>query len=165
MIPCGKHFPGHGDTTTDSHRTLPRVSKGRSALNRVELYPFREAIRRKIPMLMTAHVVYRALDLRNPATLSRKILITLLRQQMRFRGVVISDDLRMKAVSGRHDPAEAAILAIKAGCDLILICEGGERGGEVIAEVARRASSDRVLAARIDESYRRVMRLKRESLK
>ncbi|MFA5808428.1 MAG: beta-N-acetylhexosaminidase, partial [bacterium] len=95
ILPVGKHFPGHGDTSADSHEELPVVRAGRQTLLRRELLPFRRAARAGIPALMTAHVMYPALDRAAPATLSRKILHDLLRERMRFRGAVISDALEM----------------------------------------------------------------------
>ncbi len=164
LIACGKHFPGHGDTRSDSHLVLPRVKKSRAGLERVEFHPFREAIRAGIPMLMTAHVVYPALDPKNPATLSRKILQDLLRKKMRFKGVVISDDLNMKAISKKYSPVEAAVRSLEAGVDLILICRGGEEGEEIVEKVAKIVAKDRRLKDRINESFSRISTLKKKYL-
>jgi len=161
VLTCGKHFPGHGDTATDSHLTLPRVKRGRAGLNKIELFPFRKAIAAKIPMLMTAHVVYDALDPKLPATLSPKILQGLLRRQMKYRGVVISDDLQMKAISEKYTPEEAAVLALAAGCDLLLVCEGFEKiGPSVMEKTAREVAKSPVLRARVLESLKRLGHLK-----
>jgi beta-N-acetylhexosaminidase len=165
VIACGKHFPGHGDTRSDSHLTLPRVAKSLRGLEKVELPPFREAIRKKIPMLMTAHVVYDALDPKNPATLSSLILRDLLRKKLRFDGVVISDDLQMKAISKKYSEAEASILALRAGVDLLLICRGGEEGEKILEETARAVLADNFLRRRVEESCRRVAFLKKRHLK
>lgn len=161
VLTCGKHFPGHGDTTTDSHRTLPRVRRARAGLERIELLPFRTAVAARIPMLMTAHVVYPALDPKLPATLSPKILQDLLRKEMGYRGVVISDDLQMKAISRKYAPDEAAVLALEAGCDLLLVCEGFEKmGPRVMEKTAREVSKSPVLRRRLAESLTRVAHLK-----
>ncbi len=162
MISCGKHFPGHGDTRTDSHLTLPRVPRSVSDLNKVELVPFRMAIRRKIPMLMTAHVVYPAWDPKHPATLSHKILTRLLRQRLGFCGVVISDDLQMKAM--RYSESEACLKSLEAGVDLLLICKGGERGGEIVEQVLRDVGKSPLFRRRVFESLGRVRRLKEKYL-
>src|SRR5579885_1923511 len=106
VLACGKHFPGHGDTVGDSHRVLPRVSRSRRALATTALVPFVRAIRAGLPALMTAHVVYRALDPRRPATFSPTICRRLLRARLGFRGVLFSDDLEMGAVAGRRTPEE-----------------------------------------------------------
>jgi beta-N-acetylhexosaminidase len=122
VLTCGKHFPGHGDTTGDSHFVLPRVRRSRRDLEALELLPFRRAIAAGVPALMTAHVVYPALD-RRPATLSSKICRDLLRRRLGFAGVLFSDDLEMNAVAGRTTPGRAAVAALRAGCDMLLVCQ------------------------------------------
>jgi beta-N-acetylhexosaminidase len=139
VIPVGKHFPGHGDTSADSHKELPVVRAGKPTLLRRELLPFRRAARAGIPALMTAHVMYPALDRALPATLSRKILHDLLRERMRFRGTIISDALEMKAIADRYGLGEAAVLALTAGCDVVLVCRGEEDQAETIDRLAREA--------------------------
>jgi beta-N-acetylhexosaminidase len=137
ILPVGKHFPGHGDTSADSHEELPVVRAGRQTLLRRELLPFRRAARAGIPALMTAHVMYPALDRALPATLSRKILHNLLRERLRFRGAVISDALEMKAIADRYGIGEAAVLAVTAGCDVVLVCRGEKEQAEAIDRLAR----------------------------
>src|SRR5512141_954900 len=139
ILPVGKHFPGHGDTSADSHVELPVVRAGRRTLLRRELLPFRRAASEGIPALMTAHVMYPALDSALPATLSRKILHDLLRKRLRFRGAVISDALEMKAIANRYGIGEAALLAVTAGCDVVLVCRGEEDQAETIDRLAREA--------------------------
>lgn len=123
VIPCGKHFPGHGDTARDSHLELPVVRRSREQLERTELVPFRAAIAAAIPMLMTAHVQYPALDPDHPATLSRAILTDLLRHALGFTGVIASDDLYMRAIVDHHSIGEAAIATLAAGADALLVCQ------------------------------------------
>jgi len=123
VLACGKHFPGHGDTLGDSHFVLPRVRKSCAALARTELLPFRRAIVTGIPALMTAHVRYPALDPRRPATVSPAICRVLLRRHLGFRGVLFSDDLEMRAVAGHLSPERAAVAALQAGCDMLLVCQ------------------------------------------
>lgn len=123
VVPCGKHFPGHGASTGDSHHVLPRVSRPRAELDAVDITPFRRAIRAGIPALLTAHVVYPALDPRRPATLSPLICQDLLRGTLGFRGVVFSDDLDMAAVAKRRSPGAVAVAALAAGCDVLLSCQ------------------------------------------
>ena len=159
VIPCGKHFPGHGDTTQDSHLTLPTVERSRSILNRVELFPFRIAVQKKIPMLMTAHVVFTALDAEHPATLSSKILTDLLRKKWKYQGVIISDDFEMKAIAEKYSYEEACVLALEAGVDMLLICRGGETGLAVVERVYREIQKSPTLQARAQESYARILKL------
>jgi len=135
LIPCGKHFPGHGDTAVDSHFELPTVGRARADLERIELPPFRAAVAADIPMMMSAHVVYPALDPLNPATVSRAILTDLLRGELGFRGVIASDDLEMRAISGRQDIAAAAVASLAAGADMLLVCESLTRAGDVFAAI------------------------------
>ncbi len=140
ILPVGKHFPGHGDTSADSHRELPVVRAGRQTLLRRELLPFRRAAHAGIPALMTAHVMYPAFDRALPATLSRKILHDLLRKRFRFRGAIISDALEMKAIADRFGMGEAAVLAVTAGCDVVLVCRGENEQAETIDRLSREAT-------------------------
>jgi beta-N-acetylhexosaminidase len=114
-----KHFPGHGDTHTDSHHALPTVDKSLAELEALELIPFR-ALASTAPAVMTAHIVYPQIDPEHPATLSRKVLTGVLREAIGYKGVVITDALMMKAVHDRYGHARAAVLALQAGADLVL---------------------------------------------
>jgi beta-N-acetylhexosaminidase len=160
ILPVGKHFPGHGDTSADSHVELPVVTAPAGTLLRRELHPFRLAIRAGIPALMTAHVVYRALDPRRPATLSPEILRGLLRRRMRFRGAVFSDALEMKAIAGRHGVAEAAVLAVSAGCDAVLVCRGEDAQEETIVRLAREGRESATFRRALREAAGRTERLR-----
>ena len=122
MAACGKHFPGHGDTSVDSHLDLPIVEHPPDRLRRVEFVPFREAIRAGVATIMTAHILVPSLDEEKPATLSRRVVYDLLRDELNFEGVILSDDLEMKALARSYSVAEAAVQAILAGCDAVLIC-------------------------------------------
>ena len=121
---CGKHFPGHGDTQADSHLELPLVEHPLERLRQVEFVPFKAAIDAGVATMMTAHVFMPALDEKRPATLSRRVVTDLLRDELKFKGVILSDDLEMKAVASTYAVPSAALLAIAAGCDGILICSG-----------------------------------------
>jgi beta-N-acetylhexosaminidase len=121
---CAKHFPGHGDTETDSHLALPTCRADRATLERRELPPFLTAP--QADAVMTAHVVYPALDPERPATFSRAIVHDLLRERLGFRGVCITDALEMRAASGEGGLEEAARRALEAGCDLLLFAFHGE---------------------------------------
>jgi beta-N-acetylhexosaminidase len=151
VVSCGKHFPGHGATLGDSHHVLPRVTRNRRELSRVDLAPFRRAIAARIPALMTSHVVYPALDPRRPATLSRPIAHDLLRRRLGFRGVLFSDDLEMQAVARRASIERTATMALAAGCDMVLVCASlplAARGIDAVAAaIARGALDARAVAA------------------
>jgi beta-N-acetylhexosaminidase len=161
ILPCGKHFPGHGDTALDSHLALPEVNRTRAELNRVELLPFRRAIAAKLPMLMSAHVRYPALDPELPATLSPRILTKLLRHELGFRGVVVSDDLAMHALDGYGPISELAPRALAAGCDLILACQSLEDGEAAVAGLQRALDDGRLSERRVAEALGRVSKLQR----
>lgn len=161
LLTCGKHFPGHGDTATDSHLELPVVARDRRGLARTELPSFRAAIAARVPILMTAHVHYPALDPQLPATLSPTILTGLLRRRLGFRGVIATDDLEMRAIAGHWGPGESAVLALRAGCDLLLFCHRQDWLREAVVAIEDAVASGRLPEARIAEAYRRVTRLLR----
>ena len=116
---CIKHFPGHGDTHLDSHRDLPLVSKSRAELDALELAPFRAALP-TAPAVMTAHIIYDALDAGYPATLSEKVLSGLLRRDWGYRGVIITDSMGMQAIDAHYGRGEAAVLSLRAGADMVM---------------------------------------------
>ena len=121
VLCCAKHFPGHGDTSSDSHLELPRLPHSRARLEAVELPPFRAAIAAGVASVMTAHLQLEALDGERPATLSPAVLDGLLRRDLGFEGLIVTDALVMEAITAHHGPGEAALLAFKAGADLILM--------------------------------------------
>ncbi len=157
VVPCGKHFPGHGDTALDSHLALPRVAAERARLDRVELAPFAASARATaghaaLEAWMTAHVVFDALDPAQPATLSKAVLTDLARGELGFEGALISDDLEMRAVSERASPGELAVATIAAGCDVILVCSREEAQDEAFVALVRAAESSTTFRARVQEA-------------
>ena len=124
---CAKHFPGHGDTSLDSHHELPHVGHDLARLRSVELPPFTAAIDCGVAAIMSAHVVYRALDPDLPATLSRTVLHDLLRTELGFDGLLISDDLEMEAIASLMPVEAAGLRAVEAGIDLLLCCHREDR--------------------------------------
>jgi beta-glucosidase len=121
VLACAKHFPGHGDTAADSHLDLPVLPHGRARLEAIELPPFRRAISSGVATVMTAHLLLPELDPDRPATLSPTVLTGLLRHDLHFDGLVVTDALVMEAIAARHAPGEAAVLALEAGADLVLM--------------------------------------------
>lgn len=162
VIGCGKHFPGHGDTRTDSHLDLPVVEHDIDRLRQVELAPFAAAARAGIDAIMTAHVLFPALDADWPATLSRRILTDLLRQEMGFSGVIVSDDLGMKAVADRYAIEDLAVGAVAAGADILLIREPEDRQLRAFEALIHAAEHDDKLRARVAESAARVDAMKQK---
>jgi len=125
---CGKHFPGHGDTSVDSHLDLPLVEHPPDRIRRVECVPFRAAIAAEVAFIMTAHILVPALDEEKPATLSSRIVKGMLRDELGFNGVIVSDDLEMTAIAKTWTVPDAAVQAIAAGCDAFLVCSGDVDG-------------------------------------
>jgi beta-N-acetylhexosaminidase len=162
VMACGKHFPGHGDTTVDSHLDLPRVDQPRSRLDAVELVPFRALRANVCAAWMTAHVVYSNLDANQPATLSRRIAHELARDEMGYDGLLISDDLEMKAVADRMPVEESAVRAIRAGCDVLLICSSEELQARAHAALVHEAEQDATFRRLVEASVARAVRLRRQ---
>ncbi len=159
VLPCGKHFPGHGDTDRDSHTERPTVARSRAALDATELPPFRAAIAAGVPLLMTAHVLYPALDPDHPATLSPVILRDLLRGELGFSGVVVSDDLEMQAVTDHISVAEAAVASLQAGVDWVLICNDLQRAVDAGARIAAAIDAGELATATVAAAAARIRRL------
>ena len=158
---CGKHFPGHGDTSTDSHHELPLVEHPIEQLRVRELLPFRAAIDAGVATLMTAHVFLPALDETRPATLSRRIVHGLLRETLGYDGVVLSDDLEMKALSADYAVPEAAVLAIEAGCDGVLVCSSNyDTQAATIEALIYAVETGRLALTRVEEALARIRRAK-----
>lgn len=163
VLGCGKHFPGHGDTAEDSHHTLPTVNKSLPDLEACELIPFAHAAVAGIPMLMTAHVMYPALDETWPATLSEKILSDLLRKKLGYRGLIVSDDFFMKGIALKWGLEEAAERFLRCGGDLVLLCHEEAAQRRVAAHLVHRAESDAEFRSLL-ESKAAVMRSFRDKL-
>ncbi|CAN5896669.1 beta-N-acetylhexosaminidase [soil metagenome] len=161
VLACGKHFPGHGDTATDSHLELPRIDHDWERLEKVELLPFEHAARANLPMIMTAHVVFAALDPDRPATLSQKVVTGLLRMKLGYRGVIVSDDLDMNAIASHMGADVAAVGAIRAGCDALLLCRNEDHQNAAEAALIREAERDSTFRARVGEAASRVRAMKR----
>ncbi len=158
-LATAKHFPGHGDTATDSHLDLPVVRADRNRLNSLELVPFRAAIGAGVSAIMTGHLYVPALepDPDVPATLSPHVLTDLLRKEMHFDGLVITDALNMGAVTGRYPPGEAAVLAFLAGADALLFSPVPDAA---FAGLREAVVSGRISRQRLDDSVRRILRAK-----
>jgi beta-N-acetylhexosaminidase len=160
VLACGKHFPGHGDTDTDSHLALPSVAHRRDRLEAVELVPFRR-VAGVVGSLMTAHVVYDALEPGVPATLSPKIATDILRRELGFGGILFSDDLEMRAVADRSSIEESAVESIRAGCDVLLVCKDADLGARAHAALVKEAERDEAFSARCREAAERSQSFRR----
>lgn len=162
VIPVGKHFPGHGDTDRDSHLELPGVHRPVQSLEETELPPFAQAVNEGLEAVMPAHVVYSAWDENNPATFSRFILEEMLRRRLGFEGVIISDDLDMKAIDGNYPEDLVPIKGLLAGIDLFLVCHDLEKIGRIQNRLLRGLEETEISAERVDGSVNRVLSLKKK---
>jgi beta-N-acetylhexosaminidase len=160
VIACGKHFPGHGDTIADSHLELPVVTASRDRLQEVELPPFEHAIRQGLTTIMTAHVLYPALDADQPATLSSTILTGLLREQLGFKGLILTDDLEMRAILDHYGIEDAAVRSFQAGADILLICKDHDREVAAMDAMYAAVKDGRIARARLEASLNRIKQLK-----
>lgn len=157
VLTTAKHFPGHGDTDVDSHLELPVLSHELDRLLEVELPPFKEAIRKGVDGVMSAHLVVSAWDRSRPATLSRRVLTEQLREKMGFEGLIVTDALVMGAIANEYGSKEAALLAVEAGADILLMPINAE---ETIQAVYDGVERGRISEERINESFERIVRAK-----
>lgn len=158
---CVKHFPGHGDTHVDSHRALPTVDKPLAELERFEFAPFRMAAQGEnaAPAMMTAHIVYPALDPKYPATMSRPILTGILREQWGYQGVVITDGMDMHAIAHRYGAGQAAVRALVAGADMVMAIGSRETQEETVAAVAAAIASGELPMDQVEAKLARLAAL------
>jgi beta-N-acetylhexosaminidase len=164
-IACAKHFPGHGDTTTDSHLELPVVEKDPPDLDQVELIPFRAAIAAGVGTVMTAHVMYPGWDEKLPATMSSTIMRGILRERLGFQGLIISDDLEMKAVRGRFPLEQQLETATLATVDTFLACKELSLVVEAYETLVRLQEQDKRQEDEAIDSVRRLHRTRERFLK
>ncbi|WP_442603553.1 beta-N-acetylhexosaminidase [Paenibacillus sp. KN14-4R] len=156
-----KHFPGHGDTNTDSHYALPTILHDMDRLKSVELVPFIDAIDKGAEMVMSAHIIFPALEQdKLPSTLSPRVMQGFLREELGFKGVIVTDCLEMKAIDDHFGPAEGSVLAVEAGVDIVLISHTYEKQIAGIKALIQAVEEGRISEARIDESVERILALK-----
>lgn len=160
VVPVVKHFPGHGDTLADSHKELPVVEHDMSRLASFELVPFQKAVDENADAVMVAHLIMKTIDPKNPATMSKAVITDLLRDQMGFDGVVMTDDMTMGAIVKNYDIGDAAVSSVVAGSDMILVCHGYDKQSEAIDAVRSAVETGFIDETRIDESVFRILRLK-----
>lgn len=164
VIACGKHFPGHGETAVDSHKALPTVTLSADRLRETEIRPFRHAIENGLASIMTAHVLYTSLDDRRPATLSPYIVGDLLRGELEFQGLIITDDLEMHAIVDHYGIEDAAVQAFKAGADILLLCKDRGQVTAAMEALCKAVKQGQVSEARLEDSLRRIALVKQRFL-
>lgn len=161
VLAVAKHFPGHGDTSLDSHLDLPMVNMDIDELVKIHIKPFIDAINVfDVDAIMTAHVVYPAFDKENPATLSNIILTDFLRKKLGFKGVIMTDDMEMKAISNKYSPGDASIRALKAGVDIVLFSHTYSKQIEAYNSVLKAVENEYITTNELDEKLMRIFQLK-----
>lgn len=163
IIPVAKHFPGHGGVDADSHLDLPVLSKSLSELNKLELLPFKFAIKTKVPIIMVGHIQLPQLekDKKRPGSLSKNLVTNLLRKKLKFHGLVITDELNMTGVTKNFSLEKAAYEATLAGADLLLFNDNEDKTLKVFEYLNKQTFRNKKLAGRVKESYQRIKEVKR----
>ena len=165
VLPCAKHFPGHGDSAADSHYELPVMASTPDEMRTRELVPFSRLVRNNVPLIMTAHVLYPAVDSIEPATSSSTWVADVLRQRLGFVGVVVTDDLGMRAVSARFETRDACAAILNSGTDLIMMCShwaDTERVREMTADLDAAQQSGLLDRVTLQQSSDRIQQLRRQ---
>lgn len=165
IMSVAKHFPGLGKAKFDPHHDQVKIESELINIEKKDLPPFIEAINQNISAIMTSHAVYPAIDPEYPATLSRKILIDLLRKRLNFKGLIMTDDLEMGAISNAYGVCHGALASFQAGADILLICEDQENVSESFKLIRNRVLEDDKSVERLHESFGRVMAAKSRYLK
>lgn len=160
IIPAAKHFPGHGDTITDSHLNLPRIDKSLKELENLELTPFKSAIDDGIDMIMVAHILFPQIDEELPATMSNVLIDEVLREDLGFEGVIISDDMTMGAIVNNYSIEDAAIKFLTSGGDIALVCHGNDNQKLVIDRIKTAIENGELSMEQLDAKVYRIIQLK-----
>lgn len=160
IIPVVKHFPGHGDTSVDSHVGLPVVNKDLTTLNNFELLPFKEAIKNNVDAIMVAHILLNKIDSKYPASMSKVVITDILRKKLKFHGVVITDDMTMAAIIKYNGIGDAAVRSFNAGSDILLVCHEYENELKVINSLKAAVQNKVISESRLNESVYRILKLK-----
>ena len=160
IISVAKHFPGHGDTATDSHYALPIINKTLDELKSVEFVPFKKAIEEKVPAIMVSHILMPQIDANKPASMSKTIITDILRKDLKFDGLIVTDDMTMGAVTNELDITTACINSINAGADLLLVCHGYDNEINVINAIKDAVNNGIISIDTINRSVYKILSLK-----
>ncbi|HMN68434.1 MAG TPA: beta-N-acetylhexosaminidase [Bdellovibrionales bacterium] len=164
IIPCAKHYPGHGNTLADSHTELPVEDSDLDRLRSVELVPFKKVFRARLDMVMTSHIKFPKIDPEWPVTLSKTFLKEILRKDLRYRGLIVTDDLDMQALTDHHSVGDIAVRSLQAGCDILLYCNKFDHPQIALDAIQKALKDQKISAQHIDESFHRVVALKKDML-
>lgn len=162
VLPVVKHFPGHGATTKDSHMSLPIVRKSKEELEIDDMVPFKQAIKNGADGIMVGHILIKDIDKRHPASLSKKIVDKYLIEKFKYKGLIITDDLKMLAVRLRYSPAKAVELAINAGNDMIMIGLKYKTIEKIIKCISRKVKKGKISEKAIDKSTDKIIKMKQK---
>ena len=162
VIPVGKHFPGHGDTLDDSHYSLPVITKTKSELESYEFIPFKTAIDNGIPAIMVGHLLCTDIDSTYPASLSKTMVTGILKTELGFNGVVFTDDLTMDAIDNQYSVEDAGVMALNAGCDMLLVCHGYDNATNTINNIISAVENGTLSESRLNDAVYRILKLKSE---
>lgn len=162
IIPVVKHFPGHGDTSVDSHTGLPVLDFDMERLRSFELLPFAEAIKNDADAVMVAHILFPKIDSQYPASMSESIITGILKKELGFKGLVLTDDMAMGAIIKNYDSGAAAVRSINAGADIVLVCHDFDREKAVIEALKKAAESGEIKSERLDDSVYKILQLKQK---
>lgn len=164
ILSCAKHFPGHGHTVIDSHEELPVEDLDLKRLHEVELVPFKKALRSRVDMVMSAHILFKSVDKDWPATLSEFFLKKMLRDELKYKGLVITDDLDMKAMAKNWDKGFIPVRALQAGADLLLYCNEPASPPAAIEGITAAVAQGQLTRAQLESSVKRILDLKKIKL-
>lgn len=164
VLSCAKHFPGHGHTIIDSHEELPIEEHSLDRLHEVELLPFKKALRSRVDMVMSGHILFKNIDAKNPVTFSSLFLKDIIRKELKYKGLIITDDLDMKALAKYHDKSEIPVRALEAGAELLLYCNEPQSPPIAIDAVSKAISEGRLNKAEIESIHRKILDLKKLKL-
>ena len=164
VLSCAKHFPGHGHTVIDSHDELPIEKADLKRLHDVELVPFKKALRSRVDMVMTAHILFEKIDPKWPVTLSEFFLKDLLRKELRYKGLVITDDLGMKAMAKHYDKDQIPVRAMQAGADLLLYCNEPESPPLAIEALTTAIAQGQLNKNDLEQTHRKILDIKKVKL-
>ena len=164
ILSCAKHFPGHGHTIADSHEELPVEENTLEQLHKVELVPFKKALRSRVDMVMTGHILFKNIDPKWPVTLSPLFLKDMIREEFKYRGLIITDDLDMKAMAKHYDKGEIPVRALEAGADLLLYCNEPESPPVAIEAVVNAIALGRLKKSDIEAIHQKVLDVKKIKL-
>lgn len=164
IISCAKHFPGHGNTLIDSHEDLPVENADLKRLNDFELVPFKRSFRARVDMVMSSHIQFPKVDPKWPVTLSETFLKNILRDDIRFRGIVVSDDLGMKAMTKHFEPEIIPVRALQAGVEILLYCNEPDAPPKAIEDITTAIAQGSLQKEQLQTSYMKIMNLKKDKL-